>query len=118
MTTWWEELYASVDAMDLGFVDRLCTPDTTVRFANHEPDVGRDAVKAALAGFWATIAAMQHSFVHVIDGGDRAVIEASVRYTRHDGTSVAIPVATVIEREDGLISAQRVYIDLTPLHSD
>ena len=113
--TWYEDFYAGVDAMDITVVERLCTPDTTVRFANHPPAEGREQVRAALEHVWSTIGGLRHNIKEVIEAGDRCVIEAVVDYTRLDGSVVSIPAATAIERRDGLIATQRIYIDMAPL---
>jgi ketosteroid isomerase-like protein len=113
--TWYEDFYAGVDAMDITVVERLCTPDTTVRFANHPPAEGREQVRAALEHVWTTIGGLRHNIKEVTEAGDRCVIEAVVDYTRLDGSVVSIPAATAIERRDGLIATQRIYIDMAPL---
>ena len=113
--TWYEEFYAGLDAKDSSVVDRLCTPDTTFRMANHDIDKGRDAVRAGSEHFFTMIGGMRHRFVKVVEQGDSAYLEAIVDYTRLDGSQVSIPVSTAIDRRDGLIAAQRVYLDLTPL---
>jgi ketosteroid isomerase-like protein len=113
--TWYEEFYAGLDAKDSSVVDRLCTPDTTFRMANHDIDKGRDAVRAGSEHFFTMIGGMRHRFVKVVEQGDSAYLEAIVDYTRLDGSQVSIPVSTAIDRRDGLIAAQRVYIDLAPL---
>lgn len=113
--TWYEEFYASVDAMDATRVAEMCTADTTVKFANHPPAVGVEEVTAALQRLWSTLKAMRHHLVDVIEDGDRAVVEAIVDYTLPDGRTVSIPAATAILRRDGLVASQRVYIDLAPL---
>jgi ketosteroid isomerase-like protein len=113
--TWYEDFYAGVDAMDITVVERLCTADTTVRFANHSPAEGTEQVRAALEHMWSTIAGLRHTITEVIEVGECCVIEAVVEYTRLDGTVVSIPAATAIERRGGLIAAQRIYIDLAPL---
>ena len=113
--TWYEEFYGGLDAKDITVVDRLCTPDTTLRMANHDIDEGRDAVRAGAAHFFTMIGGMRHRFVKVVEQGDSAYLEAIVDYTRLDGSQVSIPVSTAIDRRDGLIAAQRVYLDLAPL---
>ena len=115
--TWYEDFYAGVDAMDPTIVDQFCSPDTTVRFANHPAAVGPEAVRESPEYLWSTIAGLRHQIIEVIEDGDRAVVEAVVEYTRHDQTVVSIPVATAIRRRDGLIVSQRIYIDMTPLAS-
>ena len=113
--TWYEEFYAGLDSKDLSVVDRLCTPDTTFRMANHDIDEGIDAVRANTAHFFTMIGGMSHSFVKVTEQGDSAYLEAVVTYTRLNGSTLSVPVCTAIDRRDGLIAAQRVYVDLAPL---
>jgi len=113
--TWYQEFYAGLDRKDLSVVDRLCTPDTTFRMANHDIDEGLDTVRAGTAHFFTIIGSMRHTFVKVVEDGDSAFLEAIVEYTRLDGSTVSLPVCTAIDRRDGLIAAQRVYVDLGPL---
>jgi ketosteroid isomerase-like protein len=115
--TYWERLYGAIDGCDATVVDRLFTDDATLQFNYHPPVIGRDAVRGAMEHFWSTVAAMRHTFRNVIEQGDRAVIEATCTYTRHDGVVVALPVATVCERRGDRVSAQRIYIDMAPLES-
>ena len=114
---WYEDFYATVDAMDAAGLAARCTEETVMRMANHDAVVGRDAVIGGLSAFWSTIAAMRHEFVCVLEDGDTAAIEAIVHYTRRDGSLVSIPAATIIRRERGLVAEQRIYIDLAPLHA-
>lgn len=116
--TWYEEFYAGLDTKDLTVVDRLCTSDTTFRMANHPMDIGRDAVRAGTRHFFTMIGGMRHRFVKVLEDNDSAYLEAVVTYTRLDGSTVDISVCTAIDRRDGLIASQRVYIDLNPLFSE
>src|ERR1700729_1439112 len=104
--TWYEDFYAGVDAMDTTVVERLCTPDTTVRFANHPPAEGREQVRAALEHVWSTISGLRHNIKGVTQTGDRWVNEAVIDLPRLDGSVGSIPAATAIERRDGLISTQ------------
>jgi ketosteroid isomerase-like protein len=112
---WYEEFYAALDAKDISVVDRLCTPDTRVQFANHEPCEGRAAVREVMLHFWSTIERMQHRFTNVFEVDDQALLEADVTYTRLDGSSVVIKAGTVIRHRDGLVADQHIYVDLTPL---
>jgi ketosteroid isomerase-like protein len=113
--TWYEEFYAAMDAKDIEAVGRMCTADTRVQFANHEPVAGREAVRDVMLQFWGTIERMQHRFTNVFEAGDQALLEADVTYTRLDGSSVVIKAGTVIRRRDGLVADQHIYVDLTPL---
>jgi ketosteroid isomerase-like protein len=113
--TWYEKFYAALDGKDISVLDRLCTPDTRVQFANHEPCEGRMAVREVMLHFWSTIERMEHRFTNVFEVDDQALLEADVTYTRLDGSSVVIKAGTVIRRRDGLVADQRIYVDLTPL---
>jgi ketosteroid isomerase-like protein len=113
--TWYERFYGALDAKDIDTVASLCTPDTRVQFANHEPVHGMDAVRTTMLHFWSTIERMDHRFTNVFESGDQALLEADVTYTRLDGSTVVIKAGTVIRREGGLVADQRIYVDLTPL---
>jgi ketosteroid isomerase-like protein len=113
--TWYEEVYACVDGRDDSVVDRLFTEDVSLRFNFNPPVEGREAVRQAMHHFWGSVAAMRHSFVNVVEDGDRSALEAVVTYTRHDGVEVSLPVVTMTDRRDGLVCAQRIYIDMAPL---
>ena len=113
--TWYEEFYDRVDAMDIDAMERLCTPDTILRFANHPAQQGRAAMREALGRAWAPLRGLRHEITKVVESGDTAVVEAVVHYALHDGRIVSIPSATMVQRRDGLVAAQRIYIDLAPL---
>lgn len=113
--TWYEEFFAALDAKDITVLDRLCTPDTRVQFANHEPVEGRDAVRQVMLHFWSTIGGMSHEFTNAFEVGDQTLLESDVTYTRLDGSSVVIKAGTVVRRRDGLVADQHIYVDLAPL---
>ena len=113
--TWLEEFYARVDAMDIDAMERLCTPDTILRFANGPELHGRAAMREALGRAWAPLRGLRHEFTEVVESGDTAVLEAVVHYALRDGRTVSIPSATAVQRRDGLVAAQRIYMDLAPL---
>jgi ketosteroid isomerase-like protein len=113
--TWYEEFYGRLDKFDPTLSHELLTDDTVLRMANHPAAKGREEVRGGMEHFQTTIGGMRHEFTNVVEDGDRAVLEAICHYTRLDGSTVDIPVATAIERRDGRVSSQRVYIDLAPL---
>lgn len=113
--TWYEEFYGALDAMDSDRVREMLAADTTLRLGNKEEIVGREAVMEATVHFWETIGGMRHTFLNAVESGDLAALESVVEYTRLDGSKVEIPVTTMIERRDGKVGAQRVYLDVAPL---
>lgn len=113
--TWYEEFYAALEAKDAEAVEAMMTADTSLRLGNRPPVEGRHAVLEASLHFWSMITSMRHSFEEVFERGDTTMFESLVEYTRLDGSKVTIPAATAIVRRDGLVAAQRVYVDVAPL---
>jgi limonene-1,2-epoxide hydrolase len=112
---WWERVFAIVDAGDAGaFVD-LLTPDARFRFGNASVIVGREAIHAATAGFFAAIASSRHQLLATWNGPGTAVCEGKVTYVRHDGSTVSVPFANVFELHGDKIAAYRIYIDNSTL---
>ena len=112
---WVEETYEALDAKDVdGFVAKL-TPGATVRFGNGEPLAGRVAIRDAFAEFFDAIGTMSHAFTSELRIDDTLVIEEMVTFTRHDGTAVVLPAATVCELSQGKADRLQKYIDVSPL---
>ena len=118
MSDWLTDYYADVDGMRLQpFVDRH-TDDAVVQFANMPPSVGKEAIGAAIGGFWSTIGGMRHERRNVwfVDDGRTAVLEVVTHYTTKGGAAVALPCVSILDRAaNGLVSSLRVHIDLAPL---
>ncbi len=112
---WWEHVFAVVDAGDAaGFVD-LLTPDAQFRFGNAPVISGSDAIRAAVAGFFAAIASSRHQLLGMWKGAGTTVCEGLVTYTRHDGSTLSVPFANVFELRGAKIAAYRIYIDNSSL---
>jgi len=112
---WWQELFAAIDDRDAArFVARL-TPDASFRFGNAPVVRGSEAIGAAVAGFFAAIAACRHRLIQTWSGRQDVACEGQVTYTRHDGSQVTVPFANVFELRGRLIASYRIYIDNSPL---
>ena len=111
-------LFAAIDAQDgTAFVGYL-TDDAVFRFGSAEPVQGRAAAQVAVESFFGTIAGLSHAIHKTLRDGDTLVCEGVVTYTRHDGSSIAIPFADVFEYRDGLIAEYKIYIDIAPLYAE
>lgn len=109
------EVFAAVDRMDAaGFAGYFAEHGRFV-FGNAEPCVGPRAVRAAVANFFSAIAALRHEVHAAWHCGDAVVCEVTATYTRHDGSRIALPAATVWRGGDAGIEDYRIYADLTPL---
>jgi len=118
MSDWITDYYSDVDGMRLQpFLDRH-TDDAVVQFANFPPSVGKEAIGAAIGGFWSTIGGLRHERRNLwfVDDGETAVLEAIVHYTTKGGAEVVVPCVSLLDRAaDGRVSSLRVHIDLAPL---
>ena len=110
-----QEVFAAVDRMDAaGFAGYFAEHGRFV-FGNAEPCVGPAAVRAAVASFFSAIAGLRHEVHAAWHCGDAVVCEVTATYTRHDGSRIALPAATVWRGGDSGIEDYRIYADLTPL---
>lgn len=111
-------MFAAIDAQDgAAFVAHL-TEDAIFRFGSAPPVQGRDAIKAAVEGFFATIAGCSHKISKSLQQDDTLVCEGEVTYQRHDGREVILPFTDVFEFEGDLISHYKIYIDSSPLYAE
>lgn len=111
-----DRAFALVDAMDLDGYVALYTDDGRFTFGNGPTAVGPEAVRAGLAGFYATVAGMRHEFVGKWwPQPDVGITEARVTYTRPDSSAVTLPVMTIYRLRGDRAADVRVYMDITPL---
>jgi len=112
---WIEQTYEAFDAKDVdAFVAQL-TPGATLRFGNGEPLAGRVAIRDAFGEFFDAIGTVSHAFTAQLRIDDTLVIEEMVTFTRHDGSAVVLPAATVCELTEGKAERMQTYIDVSPL---
>lgn len=112
-------IFAVIDQMDAdGFVAAL-TPRVRFRFGNAEPVLGADAVRAAVTGFFGTIAGLTHHVLEVWDvEPDVTVVRIDVEYLRTDGRRVTVPNLDVLRWVGDKVGDWQIYIDLTPVFGD
>jgi ketosteroid isomerase-like protein len=109
------KVFADIDAFDPDkFVAHL-TPDVVFRFGNGDPAIGREAVRAAVAGFFSTIDGLTHHIRNSWDVGDTTIVQIDVEYLRKDGKSVTVPNADILVYDGDLVRDWQIYIDLAPL---
>ena len=117
MSTLTVELFADIDRMDAkGFASHL-SDDCVLRFGNADEVVGREAIEAAIAGFFGTIKSLDHRILDQWDVDDATIIQFEVTYTRLDSRDVTVPAVTIYRRGDELIDDYRIYVDLTPVYA-
>lgn len=111
-------LFAAIDRKDTPRFAEFLAPDCVFRFGNGEPVTGRDAVAAAVDGFFGAVAKLSHTLANwwPVDAG--AVCHGTVRYTRHDGSELEVPFSNVFYLSDqGLIRQYLIFADNSALFS-
>ena len=111
------DLFASIDSMDMERFLSFIDPDAVFRFGSSPPVAGHDAIRAAVGSFFASLAALRHDLLRLLQDGNTVVCEGEVTYTRHDSSTITLPFVNVFEVSDGLICQYRVYIDSGPLYA-
>lgn len=111
------QIFADIDTFDPDrFVAHL-TPDAVFRFANAEPVTGREAIREAVAGFFATIAGLTHHVRGVWEFGDITIAQVDVEYRRKDGKTVTVPNADILTFDGDLARDWQIYIDIAPIYA-
>ena len=112
---WWIELCRSIDAKDTKTFVSYLSEDCEFRFANGPSAVGREAIGAAVDAFWASIRGSQHEVLRAWGDDESGVCEGVCTYTRHDGSTVAIPFVDVLYFRGEKASKYYIYMDAAPL---
>ncbi len=111
-------LFAAIDAQDSDAFVAYLTDNAVFRFGSAPPVQGRSAIRAAVDGFFGTIAGCSHRIDRVLREGDTQVCVGEVTYRRHDGGEVTVPFTDVFEYSEGLIASYGIYIDIAPLYAE
>lgn len=112
-----EELFASIDAMDVERFLSFIHEKATFRFGSSPAVSGRGQIRSAVESFFASFEALKHDLRRTVSDEDAAVCEGEVTYTRHDGSQITLPFANIFQLDEGLISDYRIYIDISPLYA-
>jgi len=113
---WITDLFGAIDGGDADAFASFLTTDGVFQFGNAEPVGGRAAIREAVAGFFGSIAGLQHTIENAWTPPGAAIVCGQVTYTRHDGTTLTVPFADVFELAGDLIARYRIYIDISQLY--
>jgi len=111
-------MFAAIDAKNSETFVSYLTADAVFRFGSAPPVEGRDAIQAAVAGFFTTIAGCTHNIVRTMGQDNTLVCEGDVTYERQDGSSITLPFTDILEYDGDLIAQYKIYIDIAPLYSE
>ncbi len=110
-------LFDAIDAKDAEAFVGYLADDAVFRFGSAPPVQGRDAIREAVDGFFATIAGLSHVVHNALAEDATLVCEGEVTYTRHDGSQVTLPFTDVFEYQGELITHYKIYMDIGPLYA-
>lgn len=111
-------MFAAIDSKDATAFAGYLTEDAVFRFGSAPAVSGREAIRAAVEGFFGTIAGCSHDVQRTIRAGATLVCEGEVTYYRQNGTEITLPFTDVLEYEGELISHYKIYIDVGPLYAE
>lgn len=111
------DLFAAIDSKDPAAFVEFLTEDGQFRFGSAPAAVGREAIAAAVGGFFETIAGLKHRVANAMREGDTLFCEGEVTYSRHDGSEIALPFADVFEMDGAQIASYKIYMDVGPLYA-
>ena len=111
------DVFADVDRMDAKAFASYLAEDCVLRFANADEVVGREAIEAAIAGFFTTIKGLNHRIVEQWEVEDTTIVQNEATYTRMDDHQATVPAVTIYRRNGDLIDDYRIYVDLAPVYA-
>jgi limonene-1,2-epoxide hydrolase len=114
---WLPDLFAAIDAKNSDAFVGFLTPDARFRFGSAPAVNGRADIAGAVGGFFDSIAGLAHSVTACIVEGSTLFCEGEVTYTRHDGSTIALPFADVFELDGDMIADYKIYMDIAPLYA-
>jgi len=113
---WIAELFRCVDARDCdGWLEYLA-PNARFCFGNAPAVEGKPAIRDAVNAFFESISALRHRISGVWRQSDTVICRGEVTYTRHDGSELEVPFATIFALDGDLIREYSVYADISQLH--
>lgn len=116
---WVADFFRDADKLDLPVLMRWFADDIDLRIANMPMVRGRAGAERTFADFWSHLSGMSHQRIELIVTGNDAAQMAIVTYTRKDGKTVPLPVASHVRRnDDGKLTRLWIYIDIGPLFAD
>jgi len=113
--TFVNDLLAAIDRMDARAFAAFLTPDARFRFGNSPEIAGREAVQAAVGGFFKALKGVSHSLEDQWSLPDVAICTGIVTYTRHDDSTLTVPFANVLRLRQGGIHDYQIFTDNSAL---
>lgn len=109
----WLTRYYELCETDIDGAVEYWAADGVLRFANMEPLIGREAIRAAFKRMVAMWAEERHTIVNLWElPGGIVIFEMDVHFRMHDGTEIGVRGAAVQRVENEQFLEQNIYVDL------
>jgi len=112
-----DTILQAIDSMEPTQFAKLLTDDSKFKFGNFPTATGKEAIAKAQTDFYSSIKGLKHEVVHSWHDKSGIVAEMNVTYTRHDGSTVTLPVTDVFKIKDNKVAGTYIYMDITPLYA-
>ena len=113
---WIDEVFKAIDAKDAERFASFIAADGTFLFGNAPAVSGRDAIRAAVAGFFASVRGLSHQLHSVSEENGKVWSRGIVTYVRHDGSSLSAPFCNYFEMGNGGVRHYQIYVDASALY--
>jgi limonene-1,2-epoxide hydrolase len=111
-------LFAAIDAKDTDSFLQFIREDGRFCFGSIPAVHGHDEIRAAVDGFFSSIAGSTHELTKTLSEDSTLVCEGKVSYQRHDGSELTLPFTNIFELDGDLIADYKIYIDIGPLYAE
>ena len=109
------EIFDAIDSLDPTRYAELITETSVFRFGNSPPVVGKSDIREAQTSFFQSIKAMKHEVLRSWSPPGVIIAECKVTYTRHDGSTITLPVTDIFDIDDGKVASCLIFMDVNPL---
>ncbi|MGH8764948.1 MAG: nuclear transport factor 2 family protein [Burkholderiales bacterium] len=114
---WLDELFLAIDAKDADRFASFIAEDGAFVFGNAPAVQGRQEIREAVAGFFASIRGLSHQVLGVAEEGAEVWLRGVVTYERHDGSKLTVPFSNYFEMQDGRVRHYQIYVDASALYA-
>jgi ketosteroid isomerase-like protein len=114
---WVRRVFDSVDAMDTETFLSFFDEDAQFRFGSAPAVTGKEAIRSAVDGFFASIKGLRHEILETWWHTETVICQGQATYTRTDGSEVTLPFVTIWRMRGERIREYLIYLDIQPLYS-
>jgi len=109
-------MYKAIDNMNSQAIVDLMTENSTFRFANFEPVVGKENIYTFLENFFQSIKGIKHTDLEYWFTDNNWFATGIVTYTRHDDSALRVPFSVILKMKDEFIDQYLVFVDASELY--